>query len=204
MLFGLILLEPEYAYSVLDPGTAASMEAMYDPSSERHLRPRDADTDWQMFGFYIRNNVGIGFRTFAGGVFAGIGSLFFLVFNGVFFGAVFGHLYEVGFIMPLFTFVVGHGSLELTAIVLSAAAGLRLGWSWMAPGQNTRLDALRLGARKALPLIYGATLMLFLAAIVEAFWSSSRLLPPEVKWSVGGVGWLAVIAYFVFGGRRGP
>ncbi|MEM6533769.1 MAG: stage II sporulation protein M [Myxococcota bacterium] len=202
-LFVLILIEPEYAYSVLDPSTAASIEMMYNPASESHLRPRGADTDWQMFGFYIRNNVGIGFRTFAGGVFAGVGSLFFLVFNGIFLGAVFGHLYEVGFVMPLLTFVVGHGSLELTAITFAAASGLRLGWSWLAPGQNTRFDALRLGAREALPLIYGAMLMLFLAAVVEAFWSSSRLLSPEVKWAVGGTGWGVLGAYFGFGGRGG-
>lgn len=202
-VFGLIALEPEYAYSVLDPWTAASLESMYDPASKHHLRPREVDGDFQMFGFYIRNNVGIGFRTFAGGVFAGVGSLFFLVFNGVFLGAVFGHLHQVGFAEPLVTFVVGHGSLELTAITFCSAAGLRLGWSWIAPGNFTRFDALRVGAKRALPVLYGATLMLFLAAVVEAFWSSSAVLPNEVKWAVGGVGWVLLLAYFALGGRRG-
>ncbi|MEM6730509.1 MAG: stage II sporulation protein M [Myxococcota bacterium] len=202
-VFGLIAMEPEYAYSVLDPSTAANLEMMYDPASEHHLKPREADSDFQMFGFYIRNNVGIGFRTFAGGIFAGVGSLFLLILNGIFLGAVFGHLYQVGFLETLLTFVVGHGSLELTAITFCSAAGLRLGWSWIAPGNYTRLDGLRIGARRALPVLYGATLMLFLAAIVEAFWSSSVLLPKEVKWSVGGIGWALVLAYFTLGGRRG-
>ncbi|MEO0813857.1 MAG: stage II sporulation protein M, partial [Myxococcota bacterium] len=180
-----------------------NLESMYDPASKHHLKPREADGDFFMFGFYIRNNVGIGFRTFAGGIFAGVGSLFFLIFNGVFFGGVFGHLYQVGFADTLTTFVIGHGSLELTAITFCAAAGLRLGWSWIAPGNHTRFDSVRIGAGRALPILYGATLMLFLAAIVEAFWSSSVLIPREVKWGVGGLGWILLCAYFVLGGRRG-
>ena len=42
-----------------------------------------------MFGYYIRNNTGIGFQTFAGGLLLGLGTLFFLVFNGFYIGAVF-------------------------------------------------------------------------------------------------------------------
>ena len=43
-----------------------------------------------MFGFYIRNNIGIAFRTFASGIFAGLGSVFFLALNGVFIGVAAG------------------------------------------------------------------------------------------------------------------
>ena len=45
-----------------------------------------------MFGFYVMNNVGIGFRSFAGGIFLGLGSALILVFNGLFIGAAAGHL----------------------------------------------------------------------------------------------------------------
>ena len=53
---------------------------------------RNAGTDWMMFGVYIRNNIGIAFQCFAGGLFAGLGSLFFLAFNGAFSGALAGYL----------------------------------------------------------------------------------------------------------------
>ena len=55
-------------------------------------RTRGADDDWQMFGHYIRNNIGIAFQCFATGLLAGLGSLFFLVINGVMIGAVAGYL----------------------------------------------------------------------------------------------------------------
>ena len=51
-----------------------------------------AATDWAMFGHYIRNNIGIAFQCFAGGLFFGIGSLFVLAFNGALAGSVAGYL----------------------------------------------------------------------------------------------------------------
>ena len=60
---------------------SSSTSSMYgDPDGP--IGRRDAATDWAMFGFYIRNNIGIAFQCFAGGLFFGIGSLFFLAFNG--------------------------------------------------------------------------------------------------------------------------
>jgi len=196
---------PELVYSVLDPSMVASLEAMYDPESAHHLRPRGYDSDAAMFGFYIRNNVTIGFRTFASGVFAGIGSLFFILYNGVVLGAVAGHLHHIGFGRTFSSFVIGHGALELQAIVLSAAAGLRLGWPILAPGHHRRLDALRLGAKRAVPLVYGAFGLFVGAAVLEAFWSSSVLVPHNVKYGVGAILWLLVGFYFVSPGRNhGP
>ncbi len=205
LLAGLVQLYPDLVHAVLDPGEVASLEAMYDPSSPHHLRPRGADTDAAMFGFYIRNNIGIGFRTFAGGIFLGLGSLFFLVFNGVVLGVVGGHLVQIGFGETFGSFVVGHGALELQAIVLAAAAGLRLGWPLLSPGAARRIDALRGGASAAVPLLYGATTLFFLAAGVEAFWSASVLVPARIKFIVGGVLWVITALYFATARRRdGP
>jgi uncharacterized membrane protein SpoIIM required for sporulation len=194
---------PEMVYSVLDPIQARGMEEMYDPSSEHFLKPRDIDTDIAMFGFYIYNNISIALRSFASGVLAGVGSLFVLVFNGIFMGTVAAHLANVGFGDQLLTFVIGHGSLELTAVVLSSAAGLRLGWSVIAPGARSRGASLQHAALSAIPIVYGAAAMLLAAASIEAFWSSSRAIPPEVKMMVGSTGWAAVLLFMMFAGRRG-
>ena len=64
---------------------------MYDPANKR-LGMREADTSLLMFGFYIWNNVRIGFQTFAGGLLVGVGSIWFLGANGVIIGAVAGYL----------------------------------------------------------------------------------------------------------------
>jgi len=191
-------LEPDLIHSVLGPSELSMFEEMYDPQSSHHLHPRGHDTDAAAFGFYISNNMSIGFRTFAGGVFAGIGSLFFLLINGVLFGALVGHVINIGYGETFFGFVIGHGAVELQAIVLSAAAGLRLGWPLIAPGRLARADALRIGAQRAVPLIYGATGMFLVAAGIEAFWSASAVLPFNVKIGTGAALWVAVLLYFVW------
>jgi uncharacterized membrane protein SpoIIM required for sporulation len=155
-----------------------------------------------MFGYYIRNNVGVAFQSYAGGLFAGIGSLFYLAYNGAFAGAIAGFLVDRGLSATFFSFVATHSAFELTAIVLSGAAGLRLGHGLVAPGRQTRTAALASGARDAITLVYGAAAMLLIAAAVEAFWSSARWIPVAVKYSVAAVCWAAVMAYFAFQGRR--
>jgi uncharacterized membrane protein SpoIIM required for sporulation len=198
----LVYLRPDLILSVVDAGTAANFEQMYSDSAESIGSIRGADEDWFMFGFYIMNNTSIGFQCFASGLFAGIGSLFFLIYNGIAIGAVAGYLTERGFADTFYSFVVTHGAFELTAIVLSGAAGLRLGHSLLAPGRNTRLQSLVQAARETIIIVYGFAVMFLIAAAVEAFWSSARWLPNVVKYSVATACWIAVIAYFTLQGRR--
>ncbi len=197
----LVAWRPELILSVVSVETAASFEDMYSPSARSVGRLRTADTDWMMFGYYIRNNIGVAFQCFAGGLFAGVGSLFFLAYNGLFAGALAGYLVDRGLSSTFFAFVATHSAFELTAIVLSGAAGLRMGYSLVAPGRHTRLDALVRATRESVVLLYGATAMLVLAAAVEAFWSSATWMPPALKYSVAAVCWISVFTYLFRQGR---
>ncbi|SEA14112.1 stage II sporulation protein M [Microbulbifer marinus] len=188
-------------YAVMSPDQVWQFESMYDPGNRVLGRERGSDSDLLMFGFYIKNNIGIAFRTFAGGVLFGLGAIFFLVFNGVYLGAVFGHITRVGFVSTFYPFVIGHGAFELTAIVLAGAAGLRLGQSLVDPGPRRRLVALRLAGVEAMKIMYGTFLMLVIAAFLEAFWSSSTEIAISVKLAVGALLWLLVFAYFTLAGR---
>jgi uncharacterized membrane protein SpoIIM required for sporulation len=101
-----------------------------------------------------------------------------------------------------YSFVATHSAFELTAIVLSGAAGLRIGHALLAPGRLTRRQALVDATRESAVILYGVVAMLLVAAGVEAFWSSARWLAPSVKYSVAAACWLAVLAYFMRQGRR--
>ena len=193
---------PELILSVVGASTVASFEEMYSPAAESIGRMRDATTDWVMFGFYIRNNISVAFQCFAGGLFAGLGSLFFLAYNGAFSGAIAGYLTERGMASTFYSFVVTHSAFELTAIVLSGAAGLRIGHALLAPGRLTRRQALVAATHDSAIILYGVVAMLLVAAAIEAFWSSAQWLAPRVKYSVGALCWIAVLAYFTFQGRR--
>jgi uncharacterized membrane protein SpoIIM required for sporulation len=198
----MVYSRPELILSVVSADDAAGYEQMYSPDAESIGRTRNADTDWMMFGFYISHNIGIAFQCFAGGLFAGIGSIFFLFYNGAFGGAIAGYLTERGLSSTFYSFVVTHSAFELTAIVLSGAAGLRLGHALLAPGRLSRLQSLVVAARGSIVIVYGLTVMLFIAAAIEAFWSSASWLPSAVKYSAAAVCWLTVLAYFTFQGRR--
>jgi uncharacterized membrane protein SpoIIM required for sporulation len=193
---------PDLLYAVLDPEMVDQAERMYDPSQELHPGTGRASTDnVGMFGFYVWNNVSADFRTFAGGILYGLGTILFLVFNGVFHGAIFGHLARIGYGSTLFPFVAGHGSFELTALVISGASGLRLGAALVAPGRRTRARALTEVGPRCLRLLAGAGGMTVMAAFVEAFWSPSGA-PAGAKFAVAACLWTAVAVYFLFAGRR--
>lgn len=197
-----IQLEPELVYSVLDGPQVAGMEDMYAPDrTSRFGREREADSDVQMFGFYIKNNTSIGFQVFAGGLLYGLGSLFFLLYNGLVIGAVAGHLTQIGYIGTFWGFVAGHSAFELTAIVLSGAAGFKLAQALIMPGRKSRLLALRDNTQDAIGLVYGSATLFIMAAFVEAFWSSQTWIPLIVKYAVGITLWLLVIGYFARLGR---
>jgi uncharacterized membrane protein SpoIIM required for sporulation len=198
----LVYWRPELILSVVSPETAASFEEMYSPAAGSIGRTRTATTDWVMFGFYIRNNVGVAFQCFAGGLFAGLGTLFFLAYNGAFAGAVAGYLTERGLSTTFYSFIATHSAFEAPAIVLSGAAGLRIGHALLAPGRLTRLQSLVVATRDAAVLLYGVTGMLLVAAGIEAFWSSATWLPAAAKHGSAAVCWTAVLAYFALQGRR--
>ena len=202
LMIVLIQLWPEFVYSVMTPDTVAGMEAMYDPQAEHIGRERGSDSDSKMFGFYIFNNTGIGFRTFATGLLFGIGSLFTLMFNGLHIGAAAGHLTQIGYGGTFWPFVSGHSAMELTAIALSGAAGLKLGFSLLIPGRKSRYQAMLDAAKISVKIMAGAALMFFIAAFIEAFWSSSQSIAANIKYIVGIAMWLIVFSYFAFAGQE--
>ncbi len=82
-----------------------------------------------MAGFYVFHNVGIGLRCVAFGLLLGIGGLYITFYNAAMLGASFGFMAQSPNAGNFYQFVTAHGPFELTAIVLCAAAGLRLGFS---------------------------------------------------------------------------
>lgn len=202
-IFIAIQLRPELAASLFSPMELAQFEQMYDPADTDRLG-RDGQTDVMMFGHYVWNNVSIGFRTFASGLLACIGAVIVLLTNGVVIGGVAGHLQAVGHGDPFWRFVAGHSAPELTAIVIAGGAGLRLGFSLIAPGRRTRRDALVHAGRRGALICAGVLAMLVFAAFVEAFWSSLAWMPAWIKYTVGAGLWTLTLAWLLLGGRDEP
>ena len=193
----------QWVQAILGADGMAAMDQMYGGREDQiaHLR-EEYGSNFMMFCHYIRNNVGIDFRTFAGGMAAGLGTVFFLLFNGIYMGAAAGYVNHVGNPESFWTFVSGHSSFELLGMVVAGMAGMRLGLALLQPGRLPRVRALAEAAKQSLPLIFGAALLTTLAAMVEGFWSA-QLLPSGLKYGVGIAGWVLLLGYFSLAGRRG-
>ena len=160
--------------------------------------PRNNPTvRFQMAGFYIQHNTGIGLQCFAFGL-AVVPGIMVTVFNAGVLGASFGYMARPD--TPggenFFEFVTAHGPFELTAIVLSAGAGLRLGLAWIYTHGLTRGDSLRKTAREAMPIMGAAMLLFFGAAMLEGFLSPSEA-PYWAKAGAAVVSSLLLMFYFV-------
>jgi uncharacterized membrane protein SpoIIM required for sporulation len=204
LLAGIFLLQifPEGIFMVLPGEEVGKIEAMYAPDAP-HPGRRPADDDLMMLAFYIANNVRIDFQCFAGGIAFGLGSVFFLVFNGIHIGAIAGHLTQIGYGETFWAFVAGHSAPELVGAVLSGAGGLRIGLALVAPGRLSRVEALKAAGRRAVLLLYGAALLTFAAAFVESLWSPLRYFSFDFKVGVGIAVWVALIGWLALAGR-GP
>lgn len=147
--------------------------------------------------FYIRHNTGIGLRCFAYGILL-IPCLFTLAYNAVVLGSTFGYMAREGIDGSdhFFEFVTAHGPFELTAIALSAGAGLRLGMGLFYTRGLSRVDSMRESGRHAVPIMAAAAVMFVLAAFTEGFLSPSAA-PYIIKaaWAILSSGLITL--YFV-------
>ncbi len=189
-----------FAERVLSPST---LESMADSYSKGFANGRDSDSDAAMTGFYVYNNVGIAFRCFATGILFGLGSVVFIVYNGLNIGTVLGHVQNTGHAENILTFMCGHGPFELTAIVIAGGAGMRMGYALLGTSGRTRVASLRAVADDLISLILGAAVFLILAALIEAWWSPSSL-PSPVKWGFSVVMSVLVAGFLLLFGRAKP
>jgi uncharacterized membrane protein SpoIIM required for sporulation len=145
------------------------------------------------------NNIGVTFSSFASGVVLGIAPAFFLIYNGVVLGAVVGIGTATGHGTDVIELITPHGMLELSCIVVSAAAGMRMGWALVEPGSRGRFEALSRVAPQSVLLVLATAPWLVLAGLVEGFVTPHHLpLPAAV-----GVGVGLAAPYWLFVARLG-
>ena len=177
---------PDFLDSIAGRGVGESMGDGYSEMAELQAKgaSRPWGQNWTMFGFYIFNNNKKEKKKFDGGLVFGLGAMYVAVYNGLMIGSAIGYITTHPAGPVFFSFVGAHGSFELTGIVLSVAGGLKLGYSLINPGAYNRRDALRIQGKQASALICGAFLFLFIAAIIEGFWSPITVLPLWLKYTV--------------------
>lgn len=148
----------------------------------------------------LTNNIQVMFLCFAGGITAGVLTVLVLISNGNQIGTLFGLLQANGIAFGLLDFVVAHGFIELSVIVLSGGVGLYLGDGIVRPGLRSRYEVIGERARHGAMLMLGSAPLLVIAGFIEGFISPSGL-PFAVKLGVGVVTGAALHWYWLRVGR---
>jgi uncharacterized membrane protein SpoIIM required for sporulation len=146
------------------------------------------------------HNIRVTFNAFAYGALFGVGTLFYMAFNGASIGAVLALTFRAGYAVELLTFMAGHGVIELTCVFIAGGAGMLFGTALLFPGDRPRFDNLRLRGRESAQLIVGCVPLLAVAGTIEGFISPAAI-PPSMKFTVAVVTGLALYSYLLLAGR---
>lgn len=146
------------------------------------------------------NNAWITVQAVVFGV-TGVWPLFMLVQNGLNVGLSGGVMGAYGGLDTFFVYLLPHGLLEITAVLVGAGAGLRTFWAWVRPGPLPRLWALSRAARSLVTVAIGLVPVLLISGFLEAFVTPSGL-PPAVRVGLGVLAWAAFMVFFLVRGRQ--
>jgi uncharacterized membrane protein SpoIIM required for sporulation len=135
------------------------------------------------------------------GIFLGLPTLLLLLVNALDIGAAGALMTTHGKGAEFFALILPHGLLELSAVFLAAAAGLRLGWCILDPGARPRAQALAEEGRAAMTIALGLVVALLVSGSLEAFVTPSSL-PAWARISIGGCVEAVVLGYLLVAGRR--
>lgn len=154
--------------------------------------------------FIIGNNIKVVLACFIGGMLLGIPTAITLLANGWMLGTLASSIHRDGLDYRFWAYIVPHGVIELSVVVLAGAAGLMLGDALLRPGLLRRGDALVAVALDAVVLAVGVASLLVIAGTIEGFVSPSDL-PTPAKYAVGAVTGVLLYSWLLLAGRsRSP
>jgi uncharacterized membrane protein SpoIIM required for sporulation len=165
---------------------------------------RDAGAAAVFSSFLLTHNIQVTFLVFALGITFGMGTACVLFFNGVPLGALAAQYHASGQGLFFWAWILPHGVVELTVVVIAGAAGFVLARGLWKPGLETRGAALVRESRSAVRLVIGGMPMLVVAGVVEGTISQMHepLMPYRVKLIVAGVLFVATYVYLSRGGME--
>jgi len=148
------------------------------------------------------NNIEVAFLAFAGGIAGCVLTVLALAQNGASLGLAAGLFANAHKLPEFFGLILPHGLLELSSVIVAGAAGLRLGWALIDPGDRPRSVAVAEEGRRSVVIVAGLILTFLVAGTIEGFVAGSALSTP-VRVGIGAVVEAAFVAYVIVLGRAG-
>lgn len=142
------------------------------------------------------NNIRVAFTTFLLGAFACVGSIFFLMYNGIMVGSFQYFFIERDLFRESFLAIWLHGTLEISSIIIAAGAGITMGKGLIFPGTLSRLQSFLLSARRGLKILIGVVPLFVFAAFIEGFLTRYTETPDAIRLTLIIFSFLFIVTYF--------
>jgi uncharacterized membrane protein SpoIIM required for sporulation len=160
-------------------------------------RVYSSGSEMNMFFMITLNNIMVSFQVFVYGVFASLGTGYFLFSNGLMVGAFVSFFYREQQLAQAFPVIMLHGTIELTSIVIAGAAGFVMGNSLLFPGTYSRLISFKMGAVKGLKIVMGLVPFFVMAGFIESFITRYAFMHWSLKTMIIGASAFLMIYYFI-------
>jgi len=153
--------------------------------------------EMDMFFGITLNNIMVSLRVFVFGIFISLGTGLFLFYNALMVGTFMMFFYNENQLAQGLPVIMLHGTIELTSIVIAAAAGFTMGNSILFPGTYSRLASFKMGAMKGLKIAVGLVPFFILAGFIESFITRYAFMHWSLKVLIIGLSALLMIYYFI-------
>lgn len=150
-----------------------------------------------MFFQITKNNLQVALMSFIMGAFFCVGSIFVSIYNGIMLGSFQYFFYAKDVLIDSLFAVWLHGTLEISAIVISTAAGITMGKGLLFPGTLSRLESFQISARRGLKVMVGLVPVIVLAGFIESFLTRYTEMPLLIRGTLILVSFLFMVGYFV-------
>lgn len=158
---------------------------------------KDSDEVGMFLGITL-NNLKVDIITFISGLFASIGTLFVMIYNGIMVGTFQYFFIERGLFWESFLTIWMHGSLEIPTIIISGAAGLVFGSGWILPGTYSRFRSFLISARRGVKLLLGVFPITVVAGFIEGFLTRYTEIPPMIRGLFILLCFSSILFYYVY------
>lgn len=158
---------------------------------------KDGDSLY-MFVRIAYNNIRVSMYCFMLGIVLSLGTLYFLLSNGVMLGAFEYMFFQHGVGGQSILVIFIHGTLEISAIVISGAAGMVMGNSFLFPGTLTRMQSLKRGAKDGAKMVVALIPIFLVAAFFESYVTRHTDMPLPLSLLILGGSLFFILFYFVY------
>ena len=134
-------------------------------------------SEMPMFLTIAANNIYVSFITYVCGIFFSVGTVYFLIKNGIMLGAFQYYFFSKSLGLQSVLVIWLHGTLEISAIIIAGGAGLAMGNSLLFPGTYSRLDSIKKGAKDGMKIAIGLVPIFIAAAFIEGFITRHTEMP---------------------------